>query len=176
MGEPVGPRSAIIVPLRIPAPIERIRQAAVPVAGLGVAPHVTVLSPFAPPARLDAATRATLASIAGSEKVFSVSLDQAARFPGVLWLDPAPVEPFHRLIVAVCATFPAYPPYGDPTFRPDEVAPHVTVALGDDKALDALEPDVRAALPATARASSLDVIVEGPDGHWRRLWRLPLRR
>jgi 2'-5' RNA ligase len=175
MGEPVGPRSAIIVPLRIPAPIERVRQAAVPVAALGVAPHVTVLSPFAPPSRLEAATRATLASIAAAERAFPVALARAERFPGVLWLDPAPVEPFQRLIIAVCAAFPAYPPYGEPTFRPDEVAPHVTVALGDEKALDVLEPDVRAALPATARASSLDVIVEGHDGRWRRLWRLPLR-
>jgi 2'-5' RNA ligase len=175
MGEPDGLRSAVIVPLRLPAPVERIRRAAVPVAALGVAPHVTVLSPFAPPARLDVATRATLASIAASERAVPVSLARASRFPGVLWLDPVPVEPFQRLIVAVGGAFPAYPPYGEPTYRPDEVVPHLTVALGDEELLDRLAADVRAALPATALAQSLDVIVEGPDGRWRRRWRLPFR-
>jgi 2'-5' RNA ligase len=175
MGEPDGLRSAVTVPLRIPAPIERIRQAAVPVAALGVAPHVTVLSPFVPPARLDDPTRVTLTSIAVSEQVFSVSLARMARFPGVLWLEPVPVEPFQRLIVAVGAAFPAYPPFGEPTYRPDEVVPHLTVALGEDELLDRLETDVQASLPAMAVAKSVDVIVEGPDGRWRRLWRLPFR-
>ena len=77
--------------------------------------------------------------------------------------------------MAVCAAFPAYPPYGDPTNRPDEVVPHLTVALGEEKLLDELETDVRAALPAAALASSVDVIVEGADGRWRRLWRLAFR-
>jgi hypothetical protein len=168
-------RSAIIVAFRLPTQIEAIRHRHVPVASLGVPPHVTILSPFMPAVDLDAGVRATIRDIAAGQPAFDVTFDRSAWFPDALYLVPDPASPFASLTLAVCRAFPAFPPYADPSFRPEDVRPHLTIAIGERPGLDRLVDAVTPSLPVGGRARALSVIVEGPDGRWRLRWRVPLR-
>ncbi len=168
-------RSAIIVAFRLPARIEAVRRRHVPVASLGVPAHVTILSPFVPADALDDVARTTLMDIVGGHRAFDVRFDRCASFPDALYLVPRPAKPFGALIAAVGRAFPAYPPYGDPTFRPEEVEPHLTIAIGDRLSFDPLLDAVTPALPVEGRARALTVIVEGSDGRWRTRWRIGFR-
>jgi 2'-5' RNA ligase len=169
-------RSAIIVAFRLPPGIERIRQRHVPNAALGVPPHVTILSPFMPAERLDATVRAQLASIVARRPAFDVRFEHWASFPDALYLQPEPARPLAELIVAIASAFPEHPPYGEPTFRPEDAVPHLTIAIGEPAALDRLVPAAAAGLPVEGRATRVTVMAEGVDSRWRTRWRLALRR
>jgi 2'-5' RNA ligase len=172
------PRSAVVVTVAIPAGIERIRRERVPVATLGVPPHVTVLSPFVPAASLDGTVRRRLASIAAAERSFDVWYRRVDAFPDALYLVPEPAEPFRRLVTAVVAAFPGYPPYGDPSFAARDVVPHLTIALPGtppDGSFPTLADRSRRSLPFSDRARALTVLVEREDRRWRLRWRIPLR-
>jgi 2'-5' RNA ligase len=169
-------RSAIIATFRLPARIEAVRRRHVPNAPLGVPPHVTILSPFVPAVVLDTSARRRLAGIAADHPAFDVQFDRATSFPDALYLVPGPAEPFVALTTAVCRAFPGYPPYGEPSFRPEDVVPHLTIAIGERAAFDPLIELVMPALPVAGRATTMTVLEEGPDGRWRTRWRIALRR
>jgi 2'-5' RNA ligase len=169
------PASAIIVAFPIPRRIEAIRRRHVPVARLGVPPHVTILSPFLPVARLDRPVRQRLAGIARGVPAFAVQFRAVRRFPDALYLEPAPAAPFRRLVRDVCAAFPGHPPYGDPSYLPDAVVPHLTIAIGDGSAFDGLAALAARSLPISLAARNVTVVAERTDGRWRTVWRLPLR-
>jgi 2'-5' RNA ligase len=164
--------SAIVVRIRVPAAIERLRRAHDRAGRLGVPAHVTILYPFLDVADLSAAVRDDLAEIAGEFRAFSVTFADAARWPGLVYLEPRPSTPFSALIDRVAACFPEHPPYAGAI---SEVIPHVTVVESDEISLEAALAAARAALPFEAAAEGLDVLVEGDDGRWRRRWRLPFR-
>ena len=114
--------SAIIIPIRLPPAIARVRRREVEVARLGVPAHVTIVSPFLDSSRLDSAVSARLRQIVGKVPAFGVRLGRVRRWPpsalgpGVVWLEPVPSEPFVALTRAIWAAFPECPPYG----RPDD--------------------------------------------------------
>ena len=162
--------TAIVVRIRVPAAIERLRRAHDRSAALGVPAHVTINYPFVPASELTPAVRAEVAQIAGEFRAFEVTFDAAARWPGVVYLEPRPSSPFTALIDRVVACFPEHPPYAGSI---SEVIPHLTVVESDEAPLDEILEAAGAALPFTAAAGGLDVIVEGDDGQWHRRWRLP---
>ena len=165
----------MIVAFRLPARIEAIRRRHVPVATLGVPPHVTILFPFIPADGLDAGIRTTLARIAGRRRAFDVAFRHCAWFPDALYLQPTPARPLGELIADVSGAFSALPPYADPRLRAGDVEPHLTVAIGDRASLEPLLPHLTPELPVAGRARALSVIVEGTDGRWGLRWRLGFR-
>jgi 2'-5' RNA ligase len=164
--------SAIVVRIRVPAAIERLRRAHDRSAALGVPAHVTILYPFVVASDLSPAVRADVAAIAGEIRAFTVTFSTAARWPGVVYLEPRPSAPFTGLIDRAAARFPEHPPYAGTIA---EVIPHVTVVESETAPLDELLVSAQASLPFEASAEALEVLAEGVDGRWRRRWRLPFR-
>ena len=166
--------SAIIVPVDLPIAMRRLRDRMDPLAAQGVPAHVTLLYPFAPPATLDAGSRARVARTIASESAFSFVLARVERWPGVVYLRPEPGEPFDRLIRALAAAFPDYPPYGGAHAVADIMA-HVTIAQSDRADyLDAAAHALPAFLPVRAVCREAWLIAHRPAEHWRTVWKLPL--
>jgi hypothetical protein len=164
--------SAIVVRIRVPIAIERLRRANDRAARLGVPAHVTVLYPFVAVEGLTPTVRDDLARIAGEFRAFQVTFPSAARWPGVVYLEPRPSSPFTAMIDRVAASFPEHPPYAGTI---SEVIPHLTVVESHEAALDEVLAAAQSALPFEATADALEVLAEGVDGRWRRRWRLPFR-
>jgi len=162
--------SAIVVRIRIPAAIDRLRRTHDRAAGLGAPAHVTILYPFVTASELTPAVRAEVASIAAEVRAFTVRFESAARWPGLVYLEPVPSSPFTALIDRAAARFPEHPPYAGAI---SEVIPHLTVAERDGPVLEEIRAAAQAALPFEAEAASLEILVEDDDGRWRRRWRLP---
>ena len=167
--------TAVLVP--IPAAesvVGTLRASLDSAAGLGVPAHVTVISPFVPPDRIDEAVISALATAIGSVPAFDATFARVAWFgPKVLWLAPEPAAPFIGLITAVWRAFPGWPPYGGAY---DDPVPHLTVGIDQPAgvlaaAARAIGPD----LPFTARISTA-VLMQGSAqrGSWRTVAELPL--
>ena len=77
--------------------------------------------PFLPVAALTPTSGTGSTAIAAAVEPFEVRFERVRRFPGVVWLDPEPAEPFRSLTAAIVARWPDHPPYGG-VF--DEVIPH----------------------------------------------------
>jgi 2'-5' RNA ligase len=171
-----GQRSAIVVSLPIPEPLEAIRLRHVPVARLGVPAHVTIVAPFKPIGAVDAGVVDALAAIAAAERPIDVRFEGVGRFPGFLWAAPHPSRPFERLTRRVVDRYPEDHPFDD-AFPIDRWIPHLTLAEGGDEELDALERAAMAtgALPFEVVGAGLDVMVEEPGHRWQTVWRLPFR-
>ena len=168
--------SAIIVAIALPAELERVRLAYLPVGQLGIPAHVTLLYPFLAPDRITAEDITRLRGVMRGEPAFTVELTSVRAFPagsdsaGTVYLVPIPPDVFLRLTRAIWASFPDCPPY-EGAF--DVVIPHLTLA--DDAArLGEIEERVRPALPLRRRVSEAWLIVEGDDGRWTRRARLAL--
>ncbi|WP_141208195.1 2'-5' RNA ligase family protein [Streptomyces griseorubiginosus] len=162
----VSGQTALVVPVPEAEPAVRAwRDRFDPAARAGVPAHVTVLFPFLPEPLVDAGTRAALDEIFGSHPSFDVRFEDCGRFPGLLYLAPAPDTPFRRLTEAVVARWPEAPPYGG-KYEPH---PHLTVAQSDDDTLlDEAEADIRDRLPFPARVSKVDLVAyTGTD--WQHL-------
>jgi len=164
--------SAIVVRIRVPAAIDRLRRARDRAARRGVPGHVTILYPFVAASELTPAIREQVAGIAGEFRAFEVTFATVGRWPGVVYLEPVPASRFTALIDRCAAAFPAHPPYAGTI---DEVIPHLTVVEGDDVDVEEIVAAAAAALPFQATADGLEVLVEGDDGRWRGRWRLPFR-
>ena len=91
------------------APWRRLHD---PSCAVGVPAHVTLLYPFRPPERLDAALHRELAELFGQSSAFDFRLTHLARFPGVLYLAPEPAAPLVALTRTLLAHFPDTSPYG----------------------------------------------------------------
>jgi 2'-5' RNA ligase len=167
-------QSAVIIRARLPAGLERRRRRSVPDAVEGLPAHLTMLYPFVDPDGLDRAVRRRIAAVAADHDPFAYQLVERARWPDVIYVAIAPVDPFVALQADLGAAFPDYPIYGEPAGF--AFVPHVTIAEGpsiDDPAT-AADP-AWAALPRRARATALEIITS--DGHqWRLVWRLRLGR
>ena len=164
--------SAIVVRIRVPATIERLRKARDRAARRGVPAHVTILYPFVTGPELTSTVRRQVAEIAGEFRAFEVSFSTVGRWPGVVYLEPAPSSRFAALIDRCAAAFPEHPPYAGTIA---EVIPHLTVVEGDDVDVEEIVEAAAAALPFQARADGLEVLVEGEEDRWRARWRLPFR-
>jgi len=106
-------------------------------------PHITLLAPFRPRARLDdPALRTELKTFFGAVAPMSFALVEVRRFPvGIDYLAPEPAEPFRVATMALAREFPDCPPYGG-LF--DDVIPHLT--LDDGRAPVPLPIEVRASV------------------------------
>jgi 2'-5' RNA ligase len=136
----------------------------------GLAPHVTLLIPFADSESVPLAeTRAVI----GSFEPFDFELTAVRRFAArdtVLWLAPEPADPFVAVTEALVRAFPEFRPY-DGAFA--DIVPHLTVAIGRDPALlDRIERDLVASLPVRSRAGAA-TIVQHVDDRWQPLSTIP---
>jgi 2'-5' RNA ligase len=169
-------RTALIVPIPEAEPVvAEHRDRLDRTAAWGVPAHITVLTPFLPPAEIDERVHTALGQIAAAVPAFFLTLGRLAWFgERVLWLAPDPPGPFHALTAAVTARFPALRPYGGAF---DEIVPHLTI--GHDHPVEALQAAgevVRARLPIRARAGTVRLITgpSAPGGPWSALADFPL--
>jgi hypothetical protein len=130
--------------------------------------HVTLLGPWLP--QPTSADLALVADVVEGEPAFAFELVEVRQFPnGVVYLAPAPDEPFRRLTKALAEAFPQTPPYAGEF--PDPV-PHLTV----DHALTGATPSAIATeltLPVEARAELVQLQWwANHDCHVRQTWRL----
>ena len=167
------PASAIVIRVPVPAGLDRLRRRWDMMAGTGVPAHVTILFPFVAASALTAPHRAVLTAIARGIDPFEISFRRVGRFPTVVYLVPEPSAPIDGLMAAITERYPEYPPYGG-AFA--EVIPHLTVteARPETAPLAQIAADAERWLPFARDVTALEVLVESPEGRWRRHWRIPL--
>ncbi|HUQ43762.1 MAG TPA: 2'-5' RNA ligase family protein [Candidatus Limnocylindria bacterium] len=164
-----GNRSAIVVPVRLPKPLEQIRLAHVDNARLDVPAHVTLLFPFLAPASIDTVALAALADAMARTPPFWVAFRRVETFDpgptpeGVAWLAPDPAAPFAAMTRALTDAFPGLLPYGG---MHDEVIPHLTLA-NVDVDLAAIRAEAGTYLPFRRHVDSAALLVESLTGRWR---------
>jgi hypothetical protein len=165
-------RSALVLPVDLPGPLEQFRQLHVPDASLGLPAHVTLLYPFVPADELGGMHEARLRASASQLARFGYRLDSIERWPDNLFVAPRPVEPFAVLAAALAADWPEWPLYGGGV----EFEPHVSLGQPAD---EADEQELRAlaatSLPARRWATGVVLIAEAADGRWATRARFPFR-
>ncbi|MCW2505881.1 MAG: hypothetical protein JWO79_4165 [Actinomycetia bacterium] len=162
-------QSAVIVPVPAMDPVVgRWRARYDRSEPLGVPAHVTICVPFVPLPLLDLGELARLAADTGSLRVRFAAL---AEFPGVLYAEPDPGDPFAALTRALARRWPSYPPYGG-QFG-DDVIPHLTIAeSADPGVLAEARADVLARLPVeTVLAGASLRVFDG--SRWNAVCELP---
>jgi 2'-5' RNA ligase len=171
---PVMQRSGLIIEVPEASPVvDPWRQQLDPLAPRGVPPHITVLFPFVDATDISQDTTAKVQRLAASVRSFRFRLTHAGWFePQVLWLAPAPSEPFVELTARAAEAFPDYPPYGG---QFTEVIPHLTIGDGGAaEQMAAAARDLLPGLPISATANAITLMVERPDRHWQVRARFPL--
>jgi hypothetical protein len=133
--------------------------------------HVTLLYPFAPEPDVDA-----LGALAAAVEPFSYTLGAVREWPdGVVYLEPAPADPFSRLTREAVARFPEHQPYRG-TLTVDEVIPHCTVVHTDDGGARAdAAASVAGSLPIHCEANEIWLMHE-VNCRWQRHTPFPLGR
>ena len=112
-------------------------------ASWGVPAHITLVYPFLPPSAINNDVLTAIAEIAGTVPRFDLTLTGTAWFgDSVLWLAPAPDQPFKALTAALTRRFPEAQPYGG---AHDEIVPHLTI--GHDQPRATLESAAAAVTP-----------------------------
>lgn len=138
-----------------------------PSAAAGMPAHITINYPFTPLWPNWYEVILALEELLDRFPQFTFILPEIRRFPDVLYLAPAPSQPFRELIAAVTKRFPESPPYSG---QIDEVVPHLTVAqIGERAKLDEVAEDLArhaiGQLPIHARAESV-WLMDNRDGKW----------
>ncbi|WP_424640995.1 2'-5' RNA ligase family protein [Embleya sp. AB8] len=148
--------------------VEPWRERYDPRAADEIPAHVTVLYPWLPPAEIGPDDLTALAAIAAARPALDLVFARVGQFHRGLWLAPEPAEPVSSLTEAVTTRWPDFLPYGGAYLDdPDDVGPHLTVALGQGAdELRALADKVAARLPLTARVDELHLVVGNEDGDW----------
>src|SRR5207237_225866 len=136
-----------------------------PAVAAGVPAHVTVMVPFLPPGELDAGLIGELRALLAEVEPFRFCLDGVGWFGrSVLYLAPAPAEPFVALTERVIDAFGTAPYNGEY----DTIVPHLTVAHASDGVELAPVAEVLAgALPLDCRAEEL-WLMESDALAWQR--------
>jgi hypothetical protein len=162
--------SALIVAVPEAEPlVKALRERFDPSAAVGVPAHITILYPFVPPGEITPAVVDELRQFFASFAAFDFVLPELRRFPTVLYLAPAPAEPFKALIHAVVERYPDYLPYGG-AFPVSQVIPHLTIADVDEAAqIEDIEREFTqqhaAQLPVKATANEV-LLIENTSGRW----------
>lgn len=120
----------ILVPDAEPV-VSPFRQKYDPSASQGMPAHITINYPFQADIPSYPELYAKLDALFSKYPPIQFSLVSINQFPGVLYLEPAPVYPFIDLIQSVATEFPESPPYKGEF---SEAIPHLTVAQSDDQA------------------------------------------
>ncbi len=137
-----------------------------------IPPHLTLLYPFAPPRRLEAAI-SILERVCAEIDPFPITLNRYGRLEKALVLEPEDSEPLLRLFRKLAAAFPQYPPYGG-TYGPD-LRPHLTLA--EYRSADDLERLTLPPAPSlTFTVDRLHIFTGDPDRarSWRSRAVIPL--
>ncbi|AZM57531.1 hypothetical protein DMA15_08575 [Streptomyces sp. WAC 01529] len=135
--------------------------------------HVTVLYPFLNTSRFSASTHTDLTNLFAAHAPFTLTFAEFRRYPGVLYLPPAPDAPVRALTASLTARWPEAVPYRG-IFTPP-LAPHLTLANHEgpdtcEAAYDALESELAPHLPIVSMVSTVHLIVtDGAGGDWRDL-------
>jgi 2'-5' RNA ligase len=165
-----GKETALIVPVRLPEPLEILRRRCIPDARHGLPAHATLLYPFVEPGALDEGLRSRLAAIVAGHARFPFQLAGRARWPATLFASVEPEDPFRSLYEDLAAAFPDFPIYRG-AYR---FVPHVTVAEGPAAVDPAVVDDPAwGVLPVTRLASVTELIVWEADA-WKPWWRFDL--
>ncbi|MFI1680108.1 2'-5' RNA ligase family protein [Streptomyces sp. NPDC020607] len=144
-----------------------------PLVRAGFPAHVTVLYPFLNESRFTPSTHADLTALFAARPAFTLTFSEFRRYPGVLYLAPAPETPVSALTRSLTDRWPEALPYRG-IFTPP-LAPHLTLANDEgpdtcEAAYDALESELAPALPLTSHVSTVHLIVtDGPGKGWRDL-------
>lgn len=161
-------QSALIIKVPEAEPlVGALRDRFDPVARLGVPAHVTILYPFMAPAIITPTVLHSLGMIASATRAFDFRFRATGRFPDTLYLAPTPTRDFIALTIRVAEAFPEFPPYGG---KFDTIAPHLTVARGEESQLHGLEQalnaEPRLQAGVHARCTTL-ALIENSSGRWR---------
>jgi hypothetical protein len=145
-----------------------LRQRYDPSAKEGMPAHITVLYPFAPVEAL-----LQLEPVLRATSSMTISFASCRRFSKSIGLAPDPPEPLIHLTQEVMRAFPGYKPYGGAF---SEVIPHLTVAEGDDAALDEVEAQLRSRLnpPLRVHLKTCSLCARTESG-WREISRIPFQ-
>ncbi|MGY0023234.1 2'-5' RNA ligase family protein [Streptomyces sp. cg35] len=135
--------------------------------------HVTVLYPFLPRERLDAATEAELRAVIAAASPFTLAFRELRRWPGVLYLHPSPADPVRALTKALRERWPQAVPYRG-VFGGEGLDPHLTLAAGEGTD-DLPDTDFTPRLPVRSEIRAVRLIVtDGPGTGWRDVADYPL--
>jgi 2'-5' RNA ligase len=167
-----GTETALVVTVPEAEPLVRDwRLRLDPAAAAGVPAHVTVLAPFLNFERIDDDVVRALEALIGRFPAFEARFDGFGRFPAVLYLAPAPDQPFRELTEAIAARWPDAPPYGG---QYADVIPHLTIALADQQCvLDEAAAAIAGQLPVVSRVMSVRLLVN-VGGRWEQRAEFPL--
>ncbi len=139
-------------------------------APYGVPAHVTIVYPFVLWTALSAADLADLALIFAARRRFTADFCTVGRFPGVLYLEPTPAEPFKELTAALTVRWPQAPPYGG--LHPEPI-PHLTVTdQADESQMAQIDEQLLPQLPIHARISG-GCLLRFDGSRWRQQLELP---
>lgn len=130
-----------------------------------------MLYPFLDYQSVTARVLRELRALFARHRAFNVQLVQARRFPGVLYLAPAPEAQLRALTSAVVTRWPETPPYRG---QFEDVVPHLTVA--DDQRvciLEMIESHVARQLPVSTRMGSV-CLMTFTDRSWQEEHSFPL--
>ena len=167
--------TAIVVAIPELAPVVDVIRCVHTTAGAdGLPAHVTLLYPFMDSDLLTPALVERAAAAIERFVPFDVSFADFRYFdgsPSILYLAPAPAEPFVEMTAALAVAFPEYPPYGGVH---SEVTPHVTVAAGEREQLRAFERELSQGLPVDARVDEARLFRRDAAGRWQPRERLRL--
>lgn len=186
--EGVAPRpveSAVIVPvLQADALLRAWKPRWEPPAPVGIPACVTIAYPFLSPDELGPDTLSGLAEIFAAQPPLAIRLAGVARWPGLVVVQPEPVEPFIALAEQVHARFPSS---RTPGVAGGSLVPHLTALRSpDDALLDEAATTLAARLPLAVSVAEAWLVqatggtrawlVEGATGaeRWTLRMRFPL--
>lgn len=163
--------TAVVVPIRTPPALARLRRRWDSAAAEGAGSHVTILYPFLPASALGPAVRSALADVARTTRPFEAMFQAVRTGPGLVWIEPREPDGFAAISAEVAARWPDHPPYEG---RHAEVVPHLTTVNRPGAPIDTLVPTVGRWVPFEAQARRVELWRRGPGGRWRTHWRLDL--
>lgn len=128
-------------------------------------PHVTLLYPFLPGDQITRDVIDRLTEICAAQEPFDFALERTAWFDTkVLYLSPAPSEPFVALCQRLMLAFPECEPYGG---KFAETIPHLTISeSGTLASLRRAERRLRRHLPVSFTAERVFLMTLQPDRQW----------
>jgi len=168
-GAEVPDETVLIVPLSAGPTVTAVRNWYSSAQADGIPTHVTLLSPFLPVDEVDETVERELATILSRQPAFRFRLAGVGRFPGAVYLQPEPGDPFIRLTEAIVDRWPHRPAYGGAF--PD-VVPHVTLTDGQEP--PGLLDELGRHLPIEVLAAEAWLMAPDRAGSWSVRWRFPL--
>jgi 2'-5' RNA ligase len=167
-------QSALLIPVpEAEAVVGAWRALHDPSARRGVPAHVTLVVPWVAPEQIKQEHLDELSEVLAEQEPFEYSLEEVSWFgERVLWLGPAPTDPFKRLTALLADHFETPPWQGE--FA--EVVPHLTVGLAGHAVgctLSEAAADLRPKLPVKCRATEVRVM-SGDGMSWELVHRIPL--